>query len=115
MSRVLVFLLLVNVALSGAGSPDLLTAIRNGDYSTAQKLLAAGAGVNSRDPDGTTALMHAVIESDAKMMTLLLDKGADFNAANASGSTALMYAATNLAKTRLLLARGADVKVRNKR
>src|SRR6266550_1531716 len=115
MSRVLVFLLLVTIALSGAGSPDLLTAIRNGDHSTAQKLLAAGAGVNSTDGDATSALMHAVIESDVKMMTLLLDKGANVNATNSSGSTALMYAATDLARVRLLLARGADVKVRNKR
>ena len=115
MSRVLVFVLLVNVALSGAGSPDLLTAIRNGDHSTARKLLTAGVDVNSADADGTTALMHAAIESDVKMMTLLLDKGANANATNASGSTALMYAATNLERTRLLLARGADVKARNRR
>jgi ankyrin repeat protein len=115
MSRVLLFLLLVNVVLSGASSPDLLTAIWNDDRSTAQKLLADGVGVSAADADGTTALMHAVIESDVKMMTLLLDKGASVNATNASGSTALLYATTDLAKTRLLLARGADVTVRNKR
>jgi len=113
--QLLVFLLLASAVLSGAGSPDLLTAIRKGDHSTVQKLLAAGVAVNSADADGTTALMHAAIESDVKMMTLLLDKGANVNATNAAGSTALMYSATNLEKTRFLLARGADVKARNKR
>src|SRR6202030_2493160 len=67
------------------------------------------------DPEGTTALMHAVIESDVAMMKLLVDSRADVNAKNALDSTALMYAATNLAKTRLLLDAGADARVRGKR
>ena len=115
MSRLLVLLLMAHSALLAAGSPELLVAIRNGDHSTAQKLLRAGADVNTVDSDGTTALMHAVIESDTKMMRLLIDGGANVNAKNAPDSTALMYAATNLAKTRLLLDAGADVKVTGKR
>ncbi len=112
---IVVFFPLANAVVSSAGPPDLLTAIRNGDRSTVQKLLAAGVSASSADADGTTALMHAAIESDVMMMTLLLDKGANVNATNASGSTALMYSATNLARTRVLLSRGADVKARNKR
>lgn len=108
MSGILILLLL-------AGSPDLLVAVRNGDHAQAQKLLRAGADVNTADGDGTTALMHSAIESDAKMMKLLLDNGANVNAKNALGSTAVMYAAANLEKTRLLLDRGADVKVKNQR
>src|SRR2546427_9837091 len=115
MSRLLVFLFLANAFLFGAGSLELLVAIRNGDYSLTQTLLRAGADVNTVDSDGTTALMHSVIESDVKMMQLLIDRGANVNAKNALDSTALMYAATNLAKTRLLLDAGADVKVRSKR
>jgi len=105
MRRVLImlFLFAANAVLFAAGSPDLLVAIRNGDYSRVQKLLAAGADVNTVDSDSTTALMHSVIESDVKMMKLLIDNGANVNAKNASDSTALMYAATNLAKTRLLV------------
>ena len=43
-----------------------------------------------------------------------IDGGANVNGKNNLGSTALMYAATNLAKTRLLLDAGADVKVKGK-
>src|SRR5262245_30586133 len=117
MRRALIVLLVfsVNTALFAAGSPDLLIAIRSGDHSRVQRLLAAGADVNTVDSDGTTALMHSVIESDVKLMKLLIDHGAKVNAKNASDSTALMYAATNLAKTRLLVDAGADVNVTNKR
>jgi ankyrin repeat protein len=106
---------LAGSVLLAAGSPDLLVAIRNGDSVQVQKLLRAGADVNTVDGDGTTALMHAVIESDVNMMKLLVDGKADVNAKNALDSTALMYAATNLAKTRLLLDAGADVHVKGKR
>lgn len=100
--------------LSAAGSPELLTAIRNGDHAQVQKLLRAGADVNTADAEGTTALMHSVIESDARMMKALIGGGANVNAKNALDSTALMYAATNLAKAKLLLDAGADVKVKGK-
>ena len=115
MSRLLVFLFLANAVQFGAASPSLLVAIRNGDHSLTEKLLRAGADVNTVDSDGTTALMHSVIESDVKMMKLLIDSGANVNTKNGLDSTALMYAATNLAKTRLLLDRGAEVKARGKR
>jgi hypothetical protein len=108
MSRLLVFLFLADSVLSVAGSPDLLVAIRNGDYSSTQKLLRTGADVNTADNDGTTALMHSVIESDVNLMRLLIDNGANINAKNAFDSTALMYAATNVAKTRLLLDRAVE-------
>src|SRR5262252_7257491 len=101
--------------LLGAGSPDLLIAVRNGEHSKVEKLLSQGADVNTADSEGTTALMHSVIESDVKMMKLLIDHRADVNAKNAADSTALMYAATNLAKTKLLLDAGADAKAKTKR
>jgi ankyrin repeat protein len=113
MTPLLTFLMLAGVFFFGADQHDLLAAIRNGDHATARKLLAAGTDANSADAEGTTALMHAVIESDVQMIMLLIEKGAVVNARNAQDSTALMYAATNLAKTRLLLERGADFKVRN--
>jgi ankyrin repeat protein len=115
MIRFLTILFIARSVLSAAGSPELLIAIRNNDYAHVSKLLRAGADVNTADSDGTTALMHSVIESDVKMMKLLIDSGANSNAKNALDSTALMYASTNLAKTRLLLDAGTDVKVTGKR
>jgi len=110
----LMSLFAAGTALYAAGSPELLVAIRNGDHAQVQKLLGTGAGVNTVDNNGTTALMHSVIESDVKMMSLLIDHGANVNAKNDLASTALMYAATNLAKTRVLLDAGADAKAKGK-
>jgi ankyrin repeat protein len=115
MIRFPMLLFIASSVLLAAGSPGLLIAVRNGDYAEAQKLLRTGADVNTADGDGTTALMHSVIESDLRMMKLLIGAGANTNARNALESTALMYASTNLAKTRLLLDAGADVKVRGQR
>ncbi len=114
MARFLTLLLLAGPVLLATGSPELFTAIRNGDHAQVNKLLHAGTDVNAPDSDGTTALMHSVIESDEKMMKLLIAGGANVNAKNAQDSTALMYAATNLAKTHVLLDAGAGVKVTGK-
>src|SRR3984893_12033531 len=113
-SVLLLFLFAGDTVLFAAGSPDLLVAIRNGDHVQVQKLLGTGADVNTVDNDGTTALMHSVIDSDVKMMNLLIGHAANVNAKNALASTALMYAATNLAKARVLLDAGADVKAWSK-
>ena len=115
MIRSLLVFSMAGVPLFAAGSSDLLVAIRNGDHPRVEKLLRAGADVNTADSDGTTALMHSVIESDVRMMKLLIGHRANVNAKNALDSTALMYAATNLAKTRLLLDAGADAKAKGKR
>jgi ankyrin repeat protein len=65
--------------------------------------------LNARGPGGATPLMYAVLYGDAALLQQLLKKGADPRARNDSNATALMWAATNLKKTRVLLAHGAEV------
>src|SRR5215475_1877746 len=68
MSRAVLLFFRAATTLLAADSRDLLFAIRDGDRVHVQKLLRAGADVNTRDAEGTTALMHSVIESDANVM-----------------------------------------------
>ena len=107
MIRFPMLLFIASSILLAAGSPDLLIAVRNGDYAEAQKLLRTGADVNTADGDGTTALMHSVIESDLRMMKLLIGARANANAKNALDSTALMYASTNLGQDKSLVECGS--------
>jgi len=58
--------------------------------------------------------MAAVLYSSIDGVRLLLERGADPNATNKAGATALMWAVPDLAKSRLLIASGADVNARSK-
>ena len=91
------------------GFTPLLFAARQGDRSSADILLAAGANANDAAPDGTSALVIAAHSGNARVAALLLEKAADANRAG-SGYTALHAAAlrgdVELAKT--LLAHGAN-------
>jgi len=65
---------------STKGETPLIQAVRVGDFSTARKLIAKGANVNSADNDGNTALQMAAGRGDEKMTRLLLEAGADVGA-----------------------------------
>ncbi len=65
--------------------------------------------IDARGPEGSTPLMYAALYGDAAMLEALLKKGGNPNLKNDAGATALMWAATDLAKTRVLVAHGADV------
>jgi ankyrin repeat protein len=96
-------LLLVCFLAGGlVAAPDVFEAIRVGDVSVVKSLPVAARA------DGTTPLMHAVVTADAAMVKLLLENKADVRAVNSGGFTALHYALSDLEKTRLLLAAGAD-------
>src|SRR5260370_37039802 len=108
-------LLAFNLPSFGAGPSDnFYSAIRANDMTSLQALLKDGADANSKDDHGVTPLMNAAAAGSLDAMKLLLDKGADPKAANMFGSTALMWSATDIAKVRLLLGRGADVKAVSK-
>lgn len=69
--------------------------------------------LNARGPEGSTPFMYAVLYADVPTLERLLKEGVDVNKRNDDGATALMWAATDLDKTRLLVAHGADVSARS--
>jgi ankyrin repeat protein len=109
--------------------PALMYAARDGAPDAARALARAGAEINRKDPEGTTALVRAIINSHYDTAAVLLEEGADPNIADTSGMAAL-YAAVDMSSLgeiygrpprpvpdrhsaldliQLLLARGADV------
>lgn len=73
-------------------------------------LLAAGAGVDTRESGGWTALMWAATNGAAGTARVLIEAGADVDAANEEGDTPLTLAARRgaLGVVRELLDAGAD-------
>ena len=98
-------------ALGAAGQDGrLVDAVAAQDTDAAEALIAGGADVNARRPDGATALMWAAHWDDLPLASRLLEAGADPNAADDHGVTPLERAAENasLPMVERLLAGGAD-------
>ncbi len=100
-----------SVAFADGTSSTLLEAAKAGDESAALALVAKGADVNARAPDGTTALMWAAHNDEVELARALLKKGADFRAVNLYGTSAMQEAAIGAYTPilKLLLQAGADV------
>lgn len=73
----------------------IAAAARSDDLAQASQLIKAGAGINTPEPDGTTALLWAVYNSSTSLVQLLLESGADPNMANTLGLTPLVQASRN--------------------
>lgn len=101
----------VNSANAADETPLMLAALL-GQLDAAKKLVARGARINK---PGWTPLHYACSGPDEGVITWLLSQGADVNARSPNGSTPLMMAARygSLDSPGLLLAAGADVKLRN--
>jgi ankyrin repeat protein len=95
------------------GFTPLLFAVRGGHLAVVEELLSAGADVNDRAADGTSALVIASHSGHRDLAIVLLDKGADPNA-NGSGYSALHIAIRrgDLDVVKALIARGADPNAR---
>jgi ankyrin repeat protein len=92
----------------------MVMTLRTGDAAAFNKFVAEDPkSLNLRGPNGSTPFMFAVLYSEAATIRELLDKGADPNQRNDANATALMWAATDLEKTRVLVAHGAQVNARS--
>ncbi|TMH03214.1 MAG: ankyrin repeat domain-containing protein [Betaproteobacteria bacterium] len=67
-------------------------AATSGQNDVVRLLLDAGADVNAKGPNGTTALMMAVRGGHTDTVDLLLAKGADPGRRNENGASALSWA-----------------------
>mmetsp|Transcript_19662 Transcript_19662/g.33718 ORF Transcript_19662/g.33718 Transcript_19662/m.33718 type:complete len:117 (-) Transcript_19662:460-810(-) len=70
----------------------LRAAAERGDHDRTIKLLNMGAGIDSVDEKGRSALMIASYFGHATVVRILRDKGADVNLQDEKGNTALTYA-----------------------
>ena len=84
------FLLAAGAALAASSLPDL---VESQNRAEALRVIAAGADVNERSADGSTALHWAAHQSDLELVDLLLERGADPNILNDYGVTAIAAAA----------------------
>ena len=101
----------VSVAsFAAAQDVRLVDAMKSRDREAARSLLAVKAGVNDRQPDGSTALHWAAYWEDAEAADLLIRAGANVNAANEYGVTPLSLAVSsrNAALAEKLLQAGAN-------
>ena len=81
--------LLLPPVAAGGSEGRLPDAAQAGDHAAVARLLRAGADVDERAADDTTALHWAAYRGDAELAALLLAAGADPNAANRNGATPL--------------------------
>ena len=106
------FALTVGIATMAAAADDvrLVEAAKQNDPFVIRALLAEGLDVNSRHPDGSTALLWATYYDDPDTAELLIAASADVNAANDYGESPLSLASQNrnAGLVNTLLAAGAD-------
>lgn len=84
----------ITVLPRGSWTP-LMYAARQGSLAVARVLVEAGADLNLKDPEGTTALVLAILNLHFDTAALLVEKGADPNLADGTGMAAL-YATVDM-------------------
>jgi ankyrin repeat protein len=99
-------------AANSVGETPLMMAALRGRLDWTQRLIERGGQVSR---EGWTPLHYAASGPEPKVVALLLDRGAAIDAPSPNRTTPLMMAARygDEASADLLIARGADVKLRN--
>lgn len=94
MKTPLLALVLALVATPAVASPesDLANAAANGDLGSVRALVANGANLNLRDPEGYTPLIWAAQHGQAQVAAYLIEHGANVNPLDNGGYTPLMWA-----------------------
>ncbi|MDX2273180.1 MAG: ankyrin repeat domain-containing protein [Cyanobacteriota bacterium] len=97
------------------GLTALHLATQVGNPTIMQVVMAAGADLEARDPDGKTPLVYSLHHSDPDGMEILLDQGADPNTQDNNLWTPLEHAAwlRRTEQVAILLNAGVDVNARD--
>ena len=118
MKKLLLFFTVVTLANTGhvaysmkeTLNEQLFKALQQNNTEEAEKLINAGANVNSKDELGVSPLHWAALNNNSKLVRFLLKNGANVNSAAVDGDTPLQTAVilghTDIVK--LLLDSGAD-------
>ncbi|MCW8850135.1 MAG: ankyrin repeat domain-containing protein [Melioribacteraceae bacterium] len=105
----------VNVPEPSRKSTPLITAAALGEPEAAKILIEAGADLNYKNMDGSSALLTAIVFGKEKVVKILIDSGADLNIKSSDGSTPLhtasFFAEVDIVKA--LLEKGADKSLTN--
>jgi ankyrin repeat protein len=93
----------------------LLEAAGEGNFTKINRLLKAGANIESVDDSGRTALIIAASRGDAASCSVLLGNKTDVNRKDIAGRTAFMHAAmeNRVDACELLLKNGADLNAKD--
>lgn len=91
----------------------LLLAAECGRTAMVDSLLRAGSNIETKSPDGWTALLQAIANGHEEVVQLLIDHGADINAETYNKGTALFVAALNgdEGMVNLLVSQGAYINI----
>src|SRR5690606_2336807 len=90
--KLLISLLAAAIPAFAALAAPLAEQVRDGDRLAALEAIRAGAGVDARLGDGSTALLWAVHRVDHELVKALLARGADPDVRNVLGATPLAEA-----------------------
>ena len=103
-------------AWAQGGAEPLIDAALRGDALAVQRLLDAGAPVNTRDRQGRNAVLAATQGGHTEAARVLIARGADVNAQDQIRDSAFLLAGArgHAEIVRLALAAGADLKLTNR-